>query len=143
VSLLRWILRNRENEREQGGGGELGFPRWFSGWFYTSRKGRGGHLAIGDGWDASGMDALVLGANHFAAAASWLGVDQDEVMAVNSVPRWSSMTAGTWLRRRRVAGTEEEEEDFFFSPWPKRYGRSGRLLGQARWAGSVGFGPGK
>jgi hypothetical protein len=90
------------------------------------------------------MDALVLGANHFAAAASWLRVDQDEVVAVNSIQRWSSMTAGTWLRRRRVARTEEEEEeDFFFSPWPKRYGRPGRLLGQVRWSGSVGFGPGK
>jgi hypothetical protein len=108
-----------------------------------SRKGRGGHLIIGDGWDAPGMDALVLGMNHFAAAASWLRVDQDEVVAVNSIQRWSSMMAGTWLCRRRVAGTEEEEDFFFFSPWPKRYGRLGRLLGQARWADSVGFSPGK
>jgi hypothetical protein len=111
ASLLWWILRHRENERERGGGGELGFPWWFPGWFYMSRKGRGGHLAVGDGWDASGMDALVLGANHFAAAASWLGVDQDEVVAVNSVQRWSSMTTGTWLRHRAVDPRREEEDD--------------------------------
>jgi hypothetical protein len=69
--------------------------------------------------------------------------DENEDVAVNGARRWSSMAAGTWPRRRRVAGIEEEEEDFFFSPWPKRYGRPGRLLGQAKWAGSVGFGPGK
>jgi hypothetical protein len=80
------------------------------------------------------MGTHILGMNLFAVAASRLGVDQDEVVAVNSAQRWSSMVAGTWLRRRHVAGREEEEEDFFFSPWPKRYGRLGRLLGQARWA---------
>jgi hypothetical protein len=79
------------------------------------------------------MGTHILGMNLFAVAASRLGVDQDEVVAVNSAQRWSSMAAGTWLRRRRVTGTEEEE-DFFFSPWPKRYGRPGQLLGQARWA---------
>jgi hypothetical protein len=70
-------------------------------------------------------------------------VDENDGVAVKGV-RWrSAEAAGTWLHRRRVAGTEEEEEDFFFSPWPKRYGRPDWLLGQAKWAGSVGFDPGK
>jgi hypothetical protein len=67
-------------------------------------------------------------------------MDQTEYVVVNGFRRWSAEAAGTWPRRRRVAGTEEEEEEFFFSPWSKRYGRPGRLLGQAKWAGSVGFG---
>jgi hypothetical protein len=67
-------------------------------------------------------------------------MDQTEYVMVNGFQQRSAEAAGTWPRRRRVAGTEEEEEEFFFSPWPKRYGRPGRLLGQAKWAGSVGFG---
>jgi hypothetical protein len=70
-------------------------------------------------------------------------MDQTEYVVVNGFRRRSAEAAGMWPRRRRVTGTEEEEEDFFFSPWPKRYGRPGRLLSQAKWVGSVGFGPGK
>jgi hypothetical protein len=65
-------------------------------------------------------------------------MDQTEYVVVNGFRRRSAEAAGTWPRRRRVAETEEEEE-FFFSPWSKRYGRPGRLPGQAKWAGSVGF----
>jgi hypothetical protein len=51
-------------------------------------------------------------------------------------------SAATWSRRRcAVEHVEEEEEDFFF-PLPKRYLGPG-WLGLPKWAGLVGFGPGK
>jgi hypothetical protein len=68
--ILRWL---REAERLREGLRGLGrkkTARWSFQHFYRARRGFGGHLIVGNGRDASGMNALVLGVNHFALCAS-------------------------------------------------------------------------
>jgi hypothetical protein len=65
------------------------------------------------------MGTHILGTNLFAVAASRLRVDQDEVVAVNSAQRWSSMAARTWLRGVVSPGQRKKKTSSFLP------GRSG------------------
>jgi hypothetical protein len=75
----------------------------------------GGHLIIGNGRDASGMNALVLGVNHFALCASRHGKISE--VSWQSKDGWGHayQQRGRGGHRRRVNPVGERKKKMSFS----------------------------
>jgi hypothetical protein len=83
--------------------------------FYIARRGFGGHLVVGNGRDASGMNALVLGVNHFELCASRHGKISEVSWQSEDGRGHAYRQRGCGGRRRRVNSAGERKKKMSFS----------------------------
>jgi hypothetical protein len=110
--------------------------------FYKARRGWWRRHCGNDGPDVVEMEVLISSANHFVPHASGCGEDEDEDVATNKYPRWSSGGRHRRGARRRAGGHARKKKKKNVSSFPRPrsgIGLLGWAVGPARWASADGF----